>query len=130
MPFLLLGRVRDETREAMTEGAFFALIGVAVAVFLIGGIAYRALKKYPIPLSFAEQPNLKEIVTWVQQDAEVKKRLLVTLGVLLLVGAGSFIPIPGVNVRAVFDVFREVSYSLGEERLSIIAMNLTDDTES
>lgn len=106
----------------MTEGAFFALIGVAVAVFLFGGIAYRVLKKHSIPLSFSEQPNLKEIATWVQQDSDVKKRFIVTLGVLSLVGVGSFIPIPGVNVRAVLDVFRELSYSLGEERLSIMSM--------
>ena len=106
----------------MTEGAFFALIPIAVAVFLIGKFAYPLLKKYSLPLSFAEAPNLKEIATWVQRDAEVKKRLAVTLGVLLLVGAGSFIPIPGVNVRAILDVFRELSYSLGEGHSGMISM--------
>ena len=50
--------------------------------------------------------HVKDLLSWVISNNEIKKRILITLGLLTLTYIASFIPIPGIE----FDSLREYGF--------------------
>ncbi len=102
----------------MTQDFFFGLIGFLLGAILLGMVVYGVLKKYSISPGIADDYPIREIFGWVRKDVGVKKRFLITLGVLLLIGVASFIPLPGVNLDEILRIFRELNEVVGGSRLN------------
>ena len=77
----------------------------------------------------------RELLTWMMKDSDLKKRLMVTVGIVLLVKLMSFIPVPGIDIEAVKSFARMTgadstipgAYSFADSvlrRLSILSMGL------
>ena len=69
-------------------------------------------------VSRGRNPSAAEVVTQLVLNKELRQRVLITLGMLLLVRLGIYIPVPGIN-REAFQDFS--NYSLRGLRLGINA---------
>ncbi len=77
--------------------------------------------------------NMKSIKNFFSNLSDLQKRILFTLGALIIYRVGSFIPLPGVNASAVLHLFQGEGGMLGMfdmfsggslSRMSVLALNI------
>ena len=61
-------------------------------------------------VSRGRNPSATEVITQLVQNPELRGRVLTTLGLLMLVRLGIYIPMPGID-RVAFEQFIPVSYT-------------------
>jgi len=98
----------------MNEDIFMNLITVLAVVFLIGLGLKKFLKKQLLPISLSElspsnRYSVKELLTFLINNKEMRIRLLITIGILIIVRLCAFIPHPGVDSRVLAMFFERVA---------------------
>ncbi|MFH1199341.1 MAG: hypothetical protein V1650_04210 [Candidatus Omnitrophota bacterium] len=64
--------------------------------------------------------SLKDDLLWLVKDLEMRKRLIITIGILIFVQTISYIPLPGINLSILGDSINRAA----KERFSILALGL------
>lgn len=92
--------------------------------------------KYGISLSREPGHNLKRILVWAANNAEMRRRVLVTVGVLIVLKVAFLLPLPGIDLEVLKEFVRRISALQGSnmlllssssaimERVSIFALGL------
>lgn len=103
---------------------------MAVPVIRVGNILYESLARIT-DTDTREQMNF--IKNFLGNLTDLQKRILFTLGALIVYRIGSFIPLPGVNASAVLHLFNGDNGMMGMfdmfsggslSRMSILALNI------
>lgn len=119
----------------MPENYLMGLVGIAIGGFMVVMILRTIFNKYGISLSPEPSHNLKSILTWAINDIEMRKRILITIGVLIVLRMLFLLPLPGINLETLKEFFRRISAVQGGsilmlfsggamERLTIFALGL------
>jgi preprotein translocase subunit SecY len=119
----------------MPENYFMGLVGIAIGGFIVIMILRTIFSKYNISLSPESSHNLKSILTWGINDVEMRKRILITVGTLIVLRILFLLPLPGINLEILKEFFRRIStvqggsilmlFSSGTmERMTIFALGL------
>jgi preprotein translocase subunit SecY len=119
----------------MSENYLMGLVGVAIGSFMAIMALRIIFNKCGISLSREPGHNLKSILVWAANDAEMRKRALVTAGALIALRAAFLLPLPGINSETLKEFFRRIStaqdggmlmlFSSGAmERMTIFALGL------
>ncbi len=88
---------------------FVSLIGLFLVLFVIGGMIRLFMKKYSFGLSLSQKYPVKDTLVWMFRNPETRKRLLITLGILIVLRVFFYIPIPGINISALKSFFSEIA---------------------
>lgn len=119
----------------MPENYLMGLVGIAIGGFMVVMILRTIFNKYGISLSREPSHNLKSILAWAANDAEMRKRILITVGILIMLRIAFLLPLPGINLETLKEFFRRISTVQGGsilmlfsggamERLTIFALGL------
>lgn len=84
----------------MPENILAGLIGAGLIGLLIFQILRMVFKKYSISLTCIQKYSLKDIFSWMFKNSEMRKRILITVGILIILRLAFLIPLPGVDRTA------------------------------
>ncbi len=93
----------------MPENDFMGLFGMVLGALLGFGVVKLLSQRY---LSYLRTPlkyPLKNIFVWMIKNSEMRKRILITIGLLILIQAVSNIPLPGINISELKEFLDRVS---------------------
>ena len=93
----------------MPENYFRGLIGIGIGVLLGFGAVKLISQKYLGFVHTSSKYPLRDIFVWLFKDSEMRKRIVITFGLLILVQAVSNIPLPGINISELKEFFDRVS---------------------
>ena len=88
----------------MSINSFFWILGVLLGAYLVVLLVYRIRDRYSITLPSVDMQSHKALLSWAIRDGGIKKRVAVTIILLIVLGAASFLPIPGVNLEAIKNI--------------------------
>ena len=89
-----------------SEELLMNIVGILLACFFI----FLVVKQFSWrPLSF----NPSELIQWAFREAEVRRRIFITLAVLAAVKVASFLPLPGLDLGEIFTFFKRISHQTG-----------------
>ncbi len=97
----------------MPENYFMGLVGTAIGIFMVVMVVRVIFKKYSISLPLERGYLLKDIFSWMISDREMIKRLLITVGILIILRFAFLISLPGVDLSVLQDFFRRISRTQG-----------------
>jgi len=97
----------------MPENYFMGLVGAAIGIFMLVMILRTIFERYSISLPIEQGSRLKDIFRWMFNDKEMIRRLIITVGVLIILRFAFLIPLPGVNLSVLQDFFRRISRTQG-----------------
>lgn len=106
----------------MPENYFMGLVGAALGTFMLIMILRTIFKKYPISLPIEQKNRLKDIFRWMFNDREIIKRLIITVGILIVLRFAFFIPLPGIDFSALQEFFNRIGKTQGGALFGIITM--------
>jgi len=99
----------------MIENGFFELafpgivaLFILIALFIIFVWLPRVFKRHSIFLSLIQRYSLKDIFIWMFKNAEIRRRVLITIGILIILRIMFFIPLPGINISALQDFLGKI----------------------
>jgi preprotein translocase subunit SecY len=78
--------------------------------------------KYSVSLSPEPRHNLKDILMWSINDAEMRKRILITVGAVIVLRILFFLPLPGINLEVLRGFFSRIAKTQGGALFGITAM--------
>lgn len=110
----------------MTEDVFMKLIMFGMVAFIIGMGIKRLLGKNPKFLAkFTQLPSkgnthsIKDLLSFMVKNIETRRRLLITIGILVGIQVLYFVPLAGVDVNALRGFFKNIAQASGGSTLQL-----------
>ncbi len=113
---------------------FMTLIAFFLVAFVAGAIIRIILKKCSFKLVCAQKYPVRDILLWMFKNGETRKRLLITIGIILFLQLMFFIPLPGIDIGALEELFSSTGQSFDSttsflmsgvlSRLAIVSLGL------
>ena len=88
---------------------FMSLIGFFLVTAVIGVIIRIILKRCSFKLVYVQKYPLGNTLLWMFKNPETRKRLLITVGIIILAQLMFFIPSPGIDISALKPLFSSVT---------------------
>jgi preprotein translocase subunit SecY len=101
--------------------SFMGLVGIAIGSFLVIMILRTIFNKYGISVSSESSNSLKSILTWAAKDGEMRRRVLITVGTLVILRMAFLLPLPGINLEVLRDFLKRISTMQGGSILMLFS---------
>ena len=76
---------------------------ILIALFITFAWLPRVFKRHFISLSPIQRHSLKDLFILIFKNKEIRRRVLITIGILIILRIMFFIPLPGINISALQD---------------------------
>lgn len=103
----------------MKDELLMTYIGFAIAIFVIGMGIKRLVEKFPNIVPTSEKYPIKDLLSFLVTNSEMRRRLLLTIAILAVVKIGYFIPLPTVNGDLIRQFFNNISRVSGGGSLTL-----------
>ncbi|MCU4138920.1 MAG: hypothetical protein MW689_000709 [Thermodesulfobacteria bacterium] len=76
---------------------------ILIALFITFAWLPRVFKRHFISLSPIQRHSLKDLFILIFKNKEIRRRVLITIGILIILRIMFFVPLPGINISALQD---------------------------